>query len=589
MPKSLEENLRYRRKVIELGCGSKEWAKAFWIMGRRDHLWFFNSFGWTYNPKQHPSAPIRPMITWPFQDEALNTIKSCMGYEDLLMKKSRDVGASWMGMFEFGHTWLFEHNQAMGVMSRRAEEVDKSDNPKSLFWKIDFFLRKLPKWMKPDYTRTEMHLYNNETESSIDGETTTPDAFVGDRRLALWLDEFAVIKDGKRVDDATADVTNCRIFASTSRGTGTQFHRIGLNPNVRKLWLGWDRHPEKAAGLYVGEGEGVTILDKKYVFPVNYPFIKDGKKRSPWYDRECKRRSSKLAVAQEIDGDDLAAGGQWFDPEVLLRVQKEDCMEPVLIGDVVQSNGVPGDFEKASNGFLRMWRPLGVDGRPPEQYSYVFGVDWSAGAGASNSSVSIGCLELKEKIGEYTRSDLAPESFAAQVVALARFFREAYVCPERNGPGSIGIKKMQDLGYTRIYYARKEESDDRKEGNIPGWMPTNPNREYMLGLFRSALGGRRWTIRSEASVIEAQQYVRDAQGYPVHADVLHEDDPAGAKLQHGDRVVADGLCYLMAHDSVVEDEAGDDDKPPDLATFEGRRKAREQTEIEEELGAHWRP
>jgi hypothetical protein len=107
---------------------------------------------------------------------------------------------------------------------------------------------------------------------------------------------------------------------------------------------------------------------------------------------------------------------------------------------------------------------------------------------------------------------------------------------------------------------------------------------------RSALGGNRWTIRSEESILEAQQYVRDSMGYPVHSDVLYEDDPSGAKLQHGDRVIADGLCYLMAHDEVlVEDQEAEEH--PDLRTIAGRRKFADMQVVRavDELGAHWRP
>lgn len=572
-----------------MGAQSKEWAEALWIMCRRDPLYWLNVFGWTYNPKQHPRCPIRPFITWPFQDKAFGEMFGALGVEDVAIKKSRDMGASWMGMMVFTHTWLFDDNQAMGVMSRRAEEVDSSSNPKSLFWKIDFMLRRMPGWLRPEYTRTEMHLFNELTESSIDGETTTPDAFVGDRRLALWLDEFAVQKDGKRVDEATADVTNCRMMATTSRGTGTHFYRVWQNPHVKKIWLPWSDHPEKAAGLYVADRDSVRFLDTKYSFGVEYPFVRDGKKRSPWYDRESLRRSSKLGMSQEVDGDDLAAGGQWFDPDTLKRILAEDVCEPYMVGEVVQRDGKFEAFTKLAGGHLKLWKPLGPDGRP-QRYTYVFGTDWSAGSGASNSSTAIGCVELREQVGEYTRSDLGPERYAEFVVALAEWFWDAQVAPERNGPGSIGIKRMQDLGFTKFYYARKEESDSKRETDTPGWMPTNPNKEYLLGLYRSALGGRRWTVRSEPSIIEAQEYVRDSAGFPVHSSVLYEDDPAGAKSQHGDRVIGSALCYLLAHDSVVVEEQEDEERM-DLTTLGGRRKwheQRKQLANVDELGSQWR-
>ena len=204
-------------------------------------------------------------------------------------------------------------------MSRRKPEVDNKNDPKSLFWKLDFALRRLPKFLRPEFTRTDMHLHNDENESSIDGETTVPDAFRGDRRHALWLDEYPTVREARAVDEATADVAHCRFFVGTSRGAGTHFYKIQQNKAVKKTWLGWHRHPLKSRGLYIANENGVNQLDKEFEFPVNYPFVRDGKQRAVWYDAEEKRRSSKLAMAQEVDGDDAAAGGNWFELEVLKR------------------------------------------------------------------------------------------------------------------------------------------------------------------------------------------------------------------------------------------------------------------------------
>jgi len=44
------------------------------------------------------------------------------------------------------------------LVSRVEDLVDKTDDPKSLFWKIDFIHKHLPKWLMPDFERQKMHL-----------------------------------------------------------------------------------------------------------------------------------------------------------------------------------------------------------------------------------------------------------------------------------------------------------------------------------------------------------------------------------------------------------------------------------------------
>ncbi len=66
------------------------------------------------------------------------------------MEKSRAEGVSWMMLMFALRDWLFEPMSKLGLVS---STLDKADNPKdsdSLFWKIDWQLTKLPKWMYGD-------------------------------------------------------------------------------------------------------------------------------------------------------------------------------------------------------------------------------------------------------------------------------------------------------------------------------------------------------------------------------------------------------------------------------------------------------
>jgi hypothetical protein len=341
---------------------------------------------------------------------------------------------------------------------------------------------------------------------------------------------------------AVHDVTNSVILCSTSKGTGTEFYRQLANRNLKRIECYWTSHPEKRPGMYRWKSDGqLEKLDSNWIYADEYPYVKDGRVRSPWYDHEEQRRGSRLEMAQEIDGDDLAAGSQWFDPVVLERIQQHDISEPCWCGDIkVSEDGKMIELVPDSRGLLRLWFDPGtiVKTKP-----FVMGVDTSAGTGATNSNVSIGDPVSGEKVGDYSRSDLLPEQFALRVTALGWWLNEAFTVVERNGPGSILLKKLSQLGYSNLYFQRQEQTEYRREMEtlVPGWMPTPRNKELMLGELRSCLATGKFKTRNLFDVQEAREYVRNAAGAPVHAGQLSREDPSGAASQHGDRVIGCGL------------------------------------------------
>jgi hypothetical protein len=565
----LEKNADFRRDTLLWAQKSEEHQQTLWEMCRRDPLFYINTFGWTYSPKDNPAYPNRPFITYGFQDDAIDDICENIGFHDVLLKKSRDMGATWLCLVCLEWRWHFFDGQSFLCTSRTEDLVDAPEDPDSLFWKLCYFIRKQPGWLQPMYTKTALHLGNDENGSTIDGCSTTSDSARGGRRTGIFLDEFASVPNGRAMLAAVADATNCRIFNSTPKGTGTAFYLQQKNPTTKKIELHWSRHPLKSAGLYCGkkDGTGFEYIDRKYHWPKNYPFIFDGKKRSPWYDEQCARRASKLEIAQELDMDDLASGSQWFDQDVLDSLIKSCAREPER-GNLVIEDGRLKRFEADTKGFMQLWISLEAN-KPPSDRQYVIGGDISAGTGASNSSLSIGDISTHEKIGEYTRPDLLPEAFALHAVALAMWFNNAHLIWERNGPGAIFAKAVRRLGYGKVYYAKNEQGFKGKVSDVPGWMPTPKNKEDLLGSYRSALASSSFINRSKPALLEACEYVRDPSGAPAHAATLDAEDPSGARSQHGDRVIADALCYHWLKDF----EASEPEKTgPEENTFAWRRE-----------------
>ena len=223
VPKDMHANLRHRRNLFLAGRDNPKLAREIWLACKRDPLFYFQSFAWTYDPRLNGEKRV-PFISYPFQDKVLKVLIDSIGKEDVVIEKSRDMGATWMCLYVIEWRWHFYNSESYLLMSRKEDLVDKVADPKALMWKIDFIHKHLPAWLMPKVERSKLHFYNVDTNSTIDGESTTGETGKGDRRTAIMLDEFASVENGHRVLEATVDVTNTRWFVSTHNGIGTAFY-----------------------------------------------------------------------------------------------------------------------------------------------------------------------------------------------------------------------------------------------------------------------------------------------------------------------------------------------------------------------------
>jgi hypothetical protein len=280
--------------------------------------------------------------------------------------------------------------------------------------------------------------------------------------------------------------------------------------------------------------------------------VGDGKLRSPWYDGECRRRGNDREIAEMLDIDYQGSEYQFFDGGVIRTLQRETACPPVWEGDI----GADGDTGKflglieAKGGPLRLWCPRGPDGKPPPGH-YVAGADVSTGSGATNSCISVVDAKTGEKVAEYTTPYLRPEQMGERAVALCRYFRPAQeegaaFCWEMQGPGIVLGKRVIDLGYRHVYYRTSERRLARTVSDAPGWYPTPDNRREVLEEYRTALTMRRFVNRSLEALEECLRFVHKKTGEIEHAEVGGLRDPSGARVNHGDRVIADALAWKMA-------------------------------------------
>ena len=552
-------NVRYRRMVVEKASKDKAFKKNIIRMCEEDPLFYIYTFVWTYNPKNEGTyLPIRvPFLRWEYQEEAFKEVFAALGEDDMIVEKSRDMGASWIFLLAFHWVWKFKRDRSFLITSRNEDLVDKTGDSDCLFWKLDFIDENLPSWLKTKgLYRIDMHIENKENKCTIDGVAATGEIARGGRRTAVLIDEFASFKinDGYKVLMATRDATECRFFNSTPKGAGNAFYDATKLKDIRKLRMHWTAHPLKRAGLYKREeNKPVELLDKGYVYPKGYEFIDDGKIRSKWYDREEGRCVNKVEIAQELDIEYSGSDYQFFDSRTIDKLISES-IPPVLHGNVLydpithQCSG----FDENKRGNFWMWEKLDGAEKPNAiERGYIIGADIASGTGASNSVLSIVKAFNGEKVAEYANPNLLPSEFATLAFVLANWFRakdgeSAFLIWEANGPGREFGRRITDLGYRKVYFRKKEDEIGTSRSSFPGWWSNGNTKAALLGEYRRALKCGMFINRSKEALTECLYYIQGTADI-YHSASRNDIDPTGARDNHGDRVIADAVaCWQIS-------------------------------------------
>lgn len=582
IPREPIQNLKFRRAVLLACRGEKVKQRAMVEMCKRDIVAFINLFGFQYNPILK-SESLGPFITWPFQDRALldrpDGIIWCYERDrTAVIEKSRDMGASWL--FLFVEAWLAAFHNGVQVLniSRSADAVD-SKSKNSLFAKLRFINKHLPRWLTGEITEMSNYVNYGRTDGEIAGEASTGRAGAGGRGSVVFVDEFSIIKEDQRVRQNTASIAECRFFNGTHLDVGTEFYQLTQTPEIVKIQMHWTRHPRKNQNLYSWDIEHGRPIYWKYDevtdlieeiagpppgFPEDYPFDKTGKPdggphpgiRSPWYDKKVVEIGDDRRAAMELDINPTGAASQFYNGLVIRRCMTK-CRDPEWQGriKVSQDTGRPMGLEVHGEGPLSFWfQPgLSTEGkllRVPSS-TYVLGADLGTGRGATPSCITIFDCKIGAKVGRYSSLWEDPKEMARIAVGLAYLFstsegEPAYLAWETPGPGlDFGSEVLKELVFRNIYWRTDEFRDDVVVSDIPGWNASPSNKNKLHSDYRSALSTGEFVNWDEPALKECLSYVH-ANGSVEHPKARKIGDESGKGQNHGDHVVADALAWLMA-------------------------------------------
>lgn len=555
VPKDPVLNLEFRRTVLELCYSDRQARQEFALICSRDILFYINVCGWTLNPRLKP--PLRPMITYGYQDKAILEIQESLGVCDLAVPKSRDMGASWCCLLVLEHAWHFEIMQQFLLTSEKEELVD-GKSEKALFRKLDFWWRHLPGFLKPQSNRVKKHAKNTVTDSAFDGEATVQHMGTGDRRTAILLDEASKMENASAIRTATRDVSDCRIFNSTPngrQGAGQAFYEQVRNPHCKKVFMHWSEHPDKQIGLYMlsPSGEKIPLDPETYNWRDDYDFDTltfraNRRPQSPWYDKQCERANhNPIEIAQELDIDFVGSTQRLVSSETIAYVRDSLVKRPLEVGELlVDPIDVTVQFTGQNLGPALLWCPLDVQGRPPHG-QYAIGIDTSmgrAGQYSSESAISVWNRATREQVLEYTSRSTPPAEWCRVAVAVAKWFHDAFMVPENNG--SINLTFMDELGevgYWNVYQQTYQTLGYKKHRKTRGYHNNDRGQQILEKLCADMVRGH-CKLRSERTLKQLLEYEIRAGGKMVHAGSAASNATADQGKLHGDAAIAAALGYL---------------------------------------------
>lgn len=434
-------------------------------------------------------------------------------------------------------TWFMVTKRHMVINALAQEKKTSRKFLRQVRETLDYARKKAP-WLVADY------MYNNNGKDSftlrtnciITAEANKPDACRGDTINLLIIDEVAAITHMDEIW-ASAGLTLSKsrgkcIAISTPKGqSGWYFDQYtkATENGWKVIEAHWSEHPDYMKGMYsyckdANHPEGGyikyhneewpdvedPIQRKKYFTKETYPYILDGKLRSPWYDFESKRLGLQKTRC-ELDCSFAGSGSEVIDPDVVrgLRLLAKDN-PPMDLNAAFETKG--------------LWKSLKVFKDYDNEHVYCLSSDVATGDGTDYSTIVVMDITKSELVCTY-KEHVDPIFFARVVKAVAMHYGQCMVIIEYQGPGlTVLLELKNNLRYTRIYYSalKKGEPTKVQKRKIGFWQGASTK---VLGgdKLEEVVNSNAIRIYSEDLISEFDTWIWTTEGKRDHAAGRNDD------------------------------------------------------------------
>lgn len=479
-PKEFQDNVDYRLDIYRKASDDKDLQALLKVQCAEDPKFFFNTFLYTYDPRVEPYT--LPFNTYPYEDDLIDWLMALLGKRDGLVEKSRDMGVTWTVLGTFYHQFLFGDGFLAHLGSKTEDDVDRSGDMKSLFEKLRFFIKTTPAWMMPRHEMRFMRLVNEDKGNSITGESANAYFARSGRYRVCYYDEFSAVEYANEIWTAMGDSAPSRLVSATPLGTGNKFWSLRFNEldkqDIRTIH--WTLHPKKAAGLYT----------------------KDEKKRSPWYDAECSRRTA-AEIAQELDIDYLASGHPYFNLKEVMDQDEWTLGDVAGLGKyeigILAKVNAKVEFRPNRNGIVRIYE------HPGPLTQAAIGCDPAEGLEhGDKTAIALRCKKTRNLLA-CVYGKIPPEEAAEIELLLSLYYNGALCSAEMGGYGLVINQYLWDQG-ANVYRDMDTRKGSEKEGKKLGFN-TKRHRAEMLNLLASEIDNDGVELRAKELKVECLNFV----------------------------------------------------------------------------------
>lgn len=416
----------------------------------------------------HPMRGKVPFLLYPYQRKVLwyfltKRFNIVLKFRQAGLTELISMYCLWLAMFHPNKTIVI-----ISIKDRVAKKVLR---------KIKYMYKNLPEFLKVEIvngrtgesgTAQEMEFSNGSMITSV---PTTEDAGRSEAVSLLVIDEAAIVRWANEIWAAafpTLSTGGSAIVNSTPYGVGNWYHKswVGaMQPDsyFHAIRLHWQMHPERD---------------------------------QPWYD-EMRASLGQRRTAQEIDGDFLTSGNSVFDLNDIKGIE-----------DMLSENR---PIQTRLNGTLRIFK------RPKPNKEYFIGADVATGRSRDYSALTI----MDREGEEYAvfKGKISVGQLADLMMELGETYNKALLAPESNDIGLAVTNKIQESGYTNLYYSTQILRDKGKRRpktqSTPGWLTTSKNRPVIIDQLEEDIRNDNVYIKDAFFVQEAYTFIYDETNRPV--------------------------------------------------------------------------
>lgn len=254
-PPAVSAELRRRldlRSWAEASPRAKAFVRGQVLARTADGLVAFaQDWAWTFDPRaKAPASKHLPWLQWAKQEQLLRWLYALEeGSEDGVIDKSRDTGVTWAVCIYSVWRWLATPAWVGSFGSRKRELLDRLDDSKSLFWKLEYIIDQLPPWLLPAGFALKEHrhfarIVNPASGALLAGEAGA-DMGRGGRSSFYFLDEFGKMPGAASVQMAVSDNSSCIVYASTATPADTVFAQLVAAGAIEHFRITWQDDPRK--------------------------------------------------------------------------------------------------------------------------------------------------------------------------------------------------------------------------------------------------------------------------------------------------------------------------------------------------------